>query len=510
MLKSRAFRIVKMAGRPALLFTALVGLAQWGCARDEQDLTSPGDQAPGFAVVGAQPPDLANALAVHGRHTMRLIAISGVVGTAVGVTVDGRPAIKIFTKEPRVAPLPNELEGIPVEVRVTGPLRAMSCSPSTCRNIDVWPTPVPIGVSTGPNAASTCYSGTIGARVKAGSAVYALSNNHVYANENTVPLGTGILQPGLGDSNCSPSGDNTIGTLSAFAPIAFCSGSCPNNTIDAAIAVSDVTRLDNKTPPAGYGTPLSAWWPDTLGGGVQKYGRTTSLTTGQVYGIDATLRIDYATGTAQFVHQIVVSNCPTICIRPGDSGSLLVTNDASAEPVGLEFAGSADGFTAFANPIGDVLTYFGVSVDGNAVRATATGGLTAHGRLGLCTAGAITAVNASGSSAINLTDSCGNAGTMTLSGFTASGGLTAHGSFFCTAGSITAVNASGSNAISLTDSCGNTGTMTLSGANASGGLTAHGGSGLCTAGAITADTASASNWMSLKDTCGNIGYVRLM
>ncbi len=64
--------------------------------------------------------DLDAALAVHRRHTTELMAIPGVVGTAVGVSADCRAVITIFTKEASVAGLPDTLEGIPVEVRVTG------------------------------------------------------------------------------------------------------------------------------------------------------------------------------------------------------------------------------------------------------------------------------------------------------------------------------------------------------------------------------------------------------
>src|SRR5204862_8348493 len=116
----------------------------------------------------------------------------------------------------------DNLEGIPVEVEVTGEFyarpaegeraTASACTPGACTNTDVWPLPVPIGVSTGSNAflGGHCFSGTIGARLKAGSAVYALSNNHVYALENTAPLGTTVLQPGLADTGCDPTGSNSI------------------------------------------------------------------------------------------------------------------------------------------------------------------------------------------------------------------------------------------------------------------------------------------------------------
>jgi hypothetical protein len=535
MLRSRPLSFGNVTAHPSTAaVVAFVALTLSGCTQDEHQVTAPSNRASSLSLTGGQA-DLDSALAVHRRHTFRLIAIPGVVGTAVGLTTDGRPSIQIFTKQAGIAGLPASLEGIPVEIQVSGVLFAIpaqgratasSCigepySPFGCLNTDGWPLPVPTGVSTSSDAPASCgATGTIAARVKAGSAVYTLSNNHVLADENRVPVGTNVLQPGRYNTNCSSSGSNIIGTLVAFDTIAFCNGSCPDNTIDAAIASSDVAKLDNWTPPGGYGVPNSVVRAAALGLGVQKYGVTTSLTSGQVTGIDATVLVGYSTGcpnacsTARFVHQIVVGSCPTPCGRPGDSGSLWVTNDASKNPVGLLFAGNQDGSVSIANQIGDVLTHFGVSVD-NSPAPTASGGLTAHGNPFPypCSAGAITAVTASGSNAISLTDSCGNTGTITLLGGTASGGLTAHGNpnRMCSPGAIAAVTASGSNAINLKDSCQNTGTLALSGATASGGLTARGNPYpfMCSGGSITAATASGSKWISLTDSCNNGGYIRL-
>src|SRR5207247_4833861 len=129
--------------------------------------------------------------------------------------------------------------------------------------------------------------------------------------------------------------------------------------------------------------------------------------TGNVTGIDATVDVGYDTGVARFVHQIVIGDCPSPCSLGGDSGSLWVTNDTSANPVGLNFAGTIDGSVAVANKIGDVLSYFGVSVDGHA-EPTASGGLTAHDPSGngFCPL-VITAVTASGN-AITVSDACGD------------------------------------------------------------------------------------------------------
>jgi hypothetical protein len=71
-------------------------------------------------------PSVDSALAVHSRHTMELMAIPGVVGTGVGVSADCRAVITVFTKEAGVAGLPDTLEGIAVEVRVTGEIVAQS------------------------------------------------------------------------------------------------------------------------------------------------------------------------------------------------------------------------------------------------------------------------------------------------------------------------------------------------------------------------------------------------
>ncbi|OLC40056.1 MAG: hypothetical protein AUH75_08390 [Gemmatimonadetes bacterium 13_1_40CM_4_65_7] len=445
-----------------------------------------------------------------------MIAIPGVVGTAVGLTADGRPAIKIFTKNTGVAGLPDKLEGIPAEVHVTGEFFANTCTTSpgyvnTCKNTDAWPVPVPIGVSTG--NVGECSAGTIGVRVKAGAAVYALSNNHVYALKNTAPLGSNVLQPGLYDTGCSSSGSTVLGTLSAFAPIAFCASSCPSNTIDAAIAISDVTKLDNATPPTAYWWPSSVVQSATLGLGVKKYGRTTSMTTGQVTGIDATVTVVYRPDSALFIHQILLGSCGSACSGLGDSGSLWVTNDASANPVGLHFGSNLDGSVAIANQIGNVLAYFGVTID-NTTHPTASGGLWPASGCDNAPYPWIASIMASGNT-ITLADGCGNTGTITLSGgVTASGGLTAYCGN-CSAGfpNITSITASGSNIITVSDDGGNSGTITLSGARASGGLIAScGNCSLEPWPNIMAITATGSDGFFVYDDSydgSHTGYIKL-
>ncbi len=399
---------------------------------------------------------------VQERHTDRLMAMNGVEGTAIGINQNDQLAVKVFTAGPGVRGIPQELDGVPVQVVVTGKIYALPkpeakpnkpgkppkdrtppaaptgltataissseislnwadnndesdldyynvyCSTTsggpysridsvtsnsysdtglvpdttyyyvvtavdTSRNESgesnmalattkagpveppIEPRPAPIGVSTGhPNITA----GTIGCRVIDGEGnVYALSNNHVYADENKASIGDNVLQPGPYDGGLDPR--DAIGTLYDFEPINFHPRA--RNTIDAAIALSDTVNLGNATPKVGYGTPSSTIFEgDLLGLGVQKYGRTTGLTTGVITAINATVRVGYDSGTARFINQIIIE--PGTFSGGGDSGSLIVTNDEYCNPVGLLFAGSST--ITVANPIDLVLSAFGVTIDG--------------------------------------------------------------------------------------------------------------------------------------------------
>ena len=304
------------------------------------------------------------AIEVQERHADWLLAMGSVVGTAVGLGGDGDPVVNVYTKVPGVAGIPDILEGVRVVVEATGEFFAIGNKPdkggggSSIDPKSNFPIPVPIGVSTG--NAGECSAGTIGARVKGGGLYYALSNNHVFALENSASIGSNILQPGRYDTNCGTATNTVIGTLTDFEPIDFAGG---DNTIDAAIALSDTARLGNSTPSNGYGTPNSATVPAFLNQSVQKYGRTSALTKGRVTGLNGTFLINYgSSGTARFVSQIVSQANRGAMIGSGDSGALLVT-DPGKNPVGLLFAGSAGGKTAIANPIDLVLGRFAATIE---------------------------------------------------------------------------------------------------------------------------------------------------
>jgi hypothetical protein len=152
-----------------------------------------------------------------------------------------------------------------------------------------------------------------------------------------------------------------IGTLWAYQPIVISRNA--NNEIDAAIAklAVDVSNIT----PSGW-TPSSAPVAAVLSAppqAVKKHGRTTGLTRGTVTGINATVLIRYDKGSARFVKQIVIKGLNGSAFSAGgDSGSLIVTDDAQNAPVALLFAGSSS--STIGNPIQDVLGAFGVTIIG--------------------------------------------------------------------------------------------------------------------------------------------------
>jgi len=196
---------------------------------------------------------------------------------------------------------------------------------------------------------------------------YFLSNNHVLAKENEpdsallAPDGYNIIQPGLLDEGpCSvSSGDsaNVVAQLSHYVPLGFGKrNSAPTATADVAIAevtTNDVVA-DGAIRDIGplTGNSISAT-PTML---VQKSGRTTGHTLGEVVATNVSLNVQYQSGYVHYDNQIeIVGVCGTDFSAGGDSGSLIVNLDDGnlRLAVGLLFAGG--GSSTFANPIDTAL-----------------------------------------------------------------------------------------------------------------------------------------------------------
>ena len=340
-----------------------------------------------FASHAADPAGRAAAAAAKARHAERLFEIEGVVGVGSGER-SGVAAVLVLVEGRGVRGLPAQLDGTPVRVIVTGKIHAIhhrqnhrggpgdgDTPDDGGGNVDPkdrFDQPMPIGVSVGSEA--SCSAGTIGARLTDGrtSAVYGLSNNHVWAEENQADIGdngsadTGsdeILQPGRYDSACSHIPADAIGHLVDYEPIIFSNNAA--NTVDAAVALIDGLRdLDCATPAGGYGAPASGTGvPAVVGMDVRKYGRTTELTSGTIVSTDIDVSVGYSSGTARFVDQIMVQGGKGGFLNSGDSGSLLVVDNPTNDPVGLLYASGRGGRLAFANHIGDVLFEFGLMID---------------------------------------------------------------------------------------------------------------------------------------------------
>jgi hypothetical protein len=325
---------------------------------------------------GVPGPDLTAATAAKNKHVDRLIAQDGVEGVGVGLSEDGKKGVvMIFTTHGAVSGLPRALDGVSVRLLPTGkiyaglPPQAKGGTPGppgggggggdgSADPTGTFPRPVPIGVSIG--NVGECSAGTLGARVTKGGNVYILSNNHVLARQNAAQIGSDIIQPGRYDTDpqCSIPANSQIGDLAQFVPISF-SG---NNTVDAAIASTTTGNVGTATFSGGYGEPNSTTANAALSMAVQKCGRTTSCNKGTVSSVNATINVQYSGGVARFVNQVVISGKRGPFSKAGDSGSLIVTDNSSANPVALLFAGSNT--VTIGNPINAVLSSLGVQIDG--------------------------------------------------------------------------------------------------------------------------------------------------
>jgi hypothetical protein len=210
--------------------------------------------------------------------------------------------------------------------------------------------PVTCGVSIAPSAEN--YSGTLGCQVTSNKIKYMLSNNHVLADCNALPVNTPISQPSPPDGGVPA---DVVANLSYFVPLGAPGGTAP---VDAAIAAFNNTpvdarmeREDNKTEKMV--SPIVAPVPKM---DVQKSGRTTGVTKGKVVAIGMTVATNYAGyGTVTIQNAFSVKHASGQFSQPGDSGSVITTAPQN-NPVGLLFASDSDSKTTFANTMQEVLT----------------------------------------------------------------------------------------------------------------------------------------------------------
>ena len=338
------------------VFVVAGALFATACSTDN---TAPAGDGAEFGRGGVQGPDLRAANAAKEKHVERLLQQEGIEGAGVTLNARGEPAVAIFTAHGAVRGVPRELDGVPVELMVTGKIEAIlpRGKPGTGGGTTGrLPRPVPIGTSIG--NIEECSAGTLGARVKSGNNVFILSNNHVLALQNEASSGSSILQPGRYDTGCASSLNDQIATLGNYVSISY-SG---NNTVDAALAPTTTSNVGKATLNGGYGEPNTVTTAAAINMAVQKCGRTTGCTKGTVTSVNATVNVQYSGGIARFVNQVVITGRRGAFSKSGDSGSLIVTDNTAANPVALLFAGGQT--TTIGNPINAVLSALNVTIDG--------------------------------------------------------------------------------------------------------------------------------------------------
>jgi hypothetical protein len=319
------------------------------------------------------------AFAARGGVSAFATPLSNVHATGVGVRVRGGQVFPdefviktyVFDKLPlgeqtpeltsRYQDIEVDVEPLPIQLALATRKRAAAQAGSS--NPRERRRPIIGGISIAPLNES--FVGTLGCFLRRATGgteqIFGLSNNHVMADTNRLPIGTRIVQPGPEIAPTTP-GD-VFAALSEFTPIQFPSSrlSPITNRFDAAIAIvadlglirrGRILGIPNYTPQLATAVP---------GMRVIKSGRTTGVRTGVVTATHVNgVQVNYGTPNfpriAKFNDTIeIVGDGGVPFSSPGDSGSVILER-ATGRPVALLFAG--DGHTTTACDLGGVCRQF--------------------------------------------------------------------------------------------------------------------------------------------------------
>ena len=299
---------------------------------------------------------------------------TNLVGVGIGEQISGGKqtgimAVKFlvrikypYNQIPDSERLPTEVNGQPVDVEQVGTFRRFLPPSSAAAPALAMPNPrkklrpAQPGCSIGYKdpANQIIMAGTFGALVSKGQKRFLLSNNHVMADENKLPIGSSIFQPGFLDAG-NPPNNGPIARLTKFVPIVF--GSVLNR-VDCAIA--ELTKTNLATNSVLFIGPPTGKTPAQIDMVVHKFGRTTGFTVGRITSVETDVSVQYEGGVATFDNQIIIVG---LSAQPfsagGDSGSLILERSTN-KAVGLLFAGSPT--HTIANHIGDVLKALSVTL----------------------------------------------------------------------------------------------------------------------------------------------------
>jgi len=326
-------------------------------------------------------PRVQEVMAAQEAATPDLMSMPDVLGTAVGLDDNGQLTIMVYVnlkgKNPAESArkIPRGLRGESITVELTEPFRALvkpQRAPKVSHTAKQTP-PIQLGTSGGWRydlANGYCCGGTLGSLVHIGNTKYILSNYHVFrsdivsgGNSRVATNGDPIIQPGLIDVGCNANNAQNVATLDK-------NSSLPGSNVDASIAQVILGMVQDDGAILEIGTISHSTVGPSINKAVKKSGRTTGLTRSKISGLNATVSVAYDDECAgdqafikTFTGQIIITNRASKFLAGGDSGSLMVEDVASnPRAVGLLFAGSST--LAVANPIDDVLDFFGAAMVG--------------------------------------------------------------------------------------------------------------------------------------------------
>lgn len=287
------------------------------------------------------------------------VSHESIVGFGIGDKITkgrsiGELSMKIYVKKklpkskltshtivPSTITLPGHAWEMPTDVEAVGMLKPEIFTQKT--------RPLLPGYSIGHIKVNT---GTLGGLVRAlddTKLLFALSNCHVLANYGLAKKGDGTIQPGPDDGGTTA---DKIGKLVDFTKFVF-NDTGYDNLCDAAVAqISPAVKVDSAIPRIGV--PKGVNRHVTRGMKIQKTGRTTGYTLGEVRDVDFRFSIDYPDAARRGNRARVGFKNQVMCSRysdEGDSGALVC--DMHGQVVGLHFVGG-DSVSVFS-PIQFVL-----------------------------------------------------------------------------------------------------------------------------------------------------------
>lgn len=316
------------------------------------------------------------ALKHKNRISPVLLKRAGVMAVGVGYADPGKPALGagviVYTHQKIVPSSINSLKSVaakagssvPVRFVSSGAFKINASAPSTSKTKDIKIRsfqsrirPVPGGVSIGKT--DPVSTGTAGVIVIRKGKLYILSNNHVLIKNNSSDF-SATVQPGPADAAIP---GNIVGR--AFQFVRLNKGGV--NYQDSAIAIPKSNSLLNRRYLASSSGQLITVPGHLLsypvGLKLIKSGRTSGFVRGTVESNNVDVRVSYGgtLGTLLFRNQSVIRGDSGAVSLPGDSGSVwLRAKDRFA--AALNFAGTADGIHSISNPIGYVMSTYGLRI----------------------------------------------------------------------------------------------------------------------------------------------------